>query len=330
MWLCHYAQADLVFKVYIVVHIFDRSYASYYVYGLEFVDILSGKSWNQELSGNSHFWYFHRVLPHNCEAYSCKDGRRSVMQREVYCSVSFSLQGLESRKVQPYKSGAVLPRTNWRCTAALHSSLFRQVLQVLDWESGDSENRAIPRSRRVSSRHCWFAIRIGDLESILCDSTLVRFDSLLCFSPQKNWRFQACNSGIMRFCAAKVLAKIRKEKTNQPGKHQNGYNGSQGTLGVLEEVPWTLLLVMADCEPRCIPWAHAPSNKLSAIHDHKRHKGYAAPTGALFCPEIHAFTGFGASFLKQFPKSLVTAKYYSNTKMAVDSHWWPLMAVFGR
>ena len=45
----------------------------------------------------------------------------------------------------------------------------------------------------------------------------------------------------------------------------------------------------------------------------------------LFCPEIRAFTGFGARFLQPFPKSLVTVRYYSNTKMAVNSHQWPLM-----
>ena len=35
---------------------------------------------------------------------------------------------------------------------------------------------------------------------------------------------------------------------------------------------------------------------------------YAAPIGAFFCPEICAFTGFGARFLQPFPKSLVTVK----------------------
>ena len=45
---------------------------------------------------------------------------------------------------------------------------------------------------------------------------------------------------------------------------------------------------------------------------------YAAPIGAFFCPEIRAFTGVGARFLQPFPKSLVTVKYNSNTKMAVD------------
>ena len=46
---------------------------------------------------------------------------------------------------------------------------------------------------------------------------------------------------------------------------------------------------------------------------------YAAPIGAFFCPEIRAFPGFGARLLQPFPKSLVTVKYYSNTKMAVNS-----------
>ena len=43
------------------------------------------------------------------------------------------------------------------------------------------------------------------------------------------------------------------------------------------------------------------------------------PNWALFCPEIRAFTGFGARFLQPFPKSLVTVRHYSNTKMAVNS-----------
>ena len=46
-------------------------------------------------------------------------------------------------------------------------------------------------------------------------------------------------------------------------------------------------------------------------------KSYAAPIGAFFCPEIRAFTGFGARFLQPAPKSLVTIKHNSNTKMAV-------------
>ena len=41
---------------------------------------------------------------------------------------------------------------------------------------------------------------------------------------------------------------------------------------------------------------------------------YAAPIGAFFCPEILAFTGFGARFLQPFPKSLVTIRYSSHTK----------------
>ena len=43
------------------------------------------------------------------------------------------------------------------------------------------------------------------------------------------------------------------------------------------------------------------------------------PIGAIFCPEICASTGFGAKLLGPFPKSLVTVKYYSNIKMAVNS-----------
>ena len=46
---------------------------------------------------------------------------------------------------------------------------------------------------------------------------------------------------------------------------------------------------------------------------------YAAPIGAFLCPEIRAFTGLGARVLQSLPKSLVTVKYYSNTKMAVNS-----------
>ena len=41
---------------------------------------------------------------------------------------------------------------------------------------------------------------------------------------------------------------------------------------------------------------------------------YAAPIGAFFCPEIRAFTGFGARSLQTFRKSLVTAKFYSTHK----------------
>ena len=36
--------------------------------------------------------------------------------------------------------------------------------------------------------------------------------------------------------------------------------------------------------------------------------------GPFSCPEIRAFMGFGARFLQPFPKSLVTVKYYLNTK----------------
>ena len=54
---------------------------------------------------------------------------------------------------------------------------------------------------------------------------------------------------------------------------------------------------------------------------------YAAPIGAFLCPEIRAFTGFGARFLQPFPKSLVTVKYHSNTEMVKK---WPLIAVNGR
>ena len=46
---------------------------------------------------------------------------------------------------------------------------------------------------------------------------------------------------------------------------------------------------------------------------------YAAPIGAFSCPEILAFTGFGARFLEPFPKPLVTVKYDLNTKVAVNS-----------
>ena len=35
---------------------------------------------------------------------------------------------------------------------------------------------------------------------------------------------------------------------------------------------------------------------------------YAAPIGAFLCPEIRAFTGFGARGLQPSPKSLVTEK----------------------
>ena len=46
---------------------------------------------------------------------------------------------------------------------------------------------------------------------------------------------------------------------------------------------------------------------------------YASPIGAFFCSEIRAFTGFGARVLQPAPKSLVTIKHNSNTKMAVNS-----------
>ena len=42
--------------------------------------------------------------------------------------------------------------------------------------------------------------------------------------------------------------------------------------------------------------------------------------GRFFCPEIRAFTGFGARFLRPFPKSLATVKYYQKQQ-------WPLIAV---
>ena len=35
---------------------------------------------------------------------------------------------------------------------------------------------------------------------------------------------------------------------------------------------------------------------------------YAAPIGAFFCPEICAFTDFGARFLQPTPRSLLTVK----------------------
>ena len=47
---------------------------------------------------------------------------------------------------------------------------------------------------------------------------------------------------------------------------------------------------------------------------------YAAPVRAIFCPEIRAFTGFGARFLQPFPKSLVTVKSLQTQK-------WPFIAV---
>ena len=60
-----------------------------------------------------------------------------------------------------------------------------------------------------------------DSESIFCDSTFLRFDSLFCFSLRNFWRFQARDSGNCaildsRFCAAKFRgAQIRNEKAAQ-------------------------------------------------------------------------------------------------------------------
>ena len=56
-----------------------------------------------------------------------------------------------------------------------------------------------------------------------------------------------------------------------------------------------------------------------------KRESYAAPIGAFFCLEIRASTGFGARFLQPFPKSLVTIKYFLNTKMAINSRQWLLM-----
>ena len=53
-------------------------------------------------------------------------------------------------------------------------------------------------------------------------------------------------------------------------------------------------------------------------HGPKSQVNYAAPIGAFFCPEIRSFTGFGARFLQPLPKSLVTIRYYSSTKMAIN------------
>ena len=41
------------------------------------------------------------------------------------------------------------------------------------------------------------------------------------------------------------------------------------------------------------------------------------PNWSLFCPQIRAFTGFVARFLRPFPKSLATVKY--NQKQAAGS-----------
>ena len=44
------------------------------------------------------------------------------------------------------------------------------------------------------------------------------------------------------------------------------------------------------------------------------------PNGLFICPEVRAFTGFGARFLQPSPMSLVAVKqYYSNSRQ------WPLM-----
>ena len=63
----------------------------------------------------------------------------------------------------------------------------------------------------------------------------------------------------------------------------------------------------------------SPAKGVWPKSDEKSDGSYAAPIGAFFCPEIRAFTGAGARFLQPFPKSLVTVKYNSNTKMAVNS-----------
>ena len=68
-----------------------------------------------------------------------------------------------------------------------------------------------------------------------------------------------------------------------------------------------------------LPFASLPPNLPREILRDiplKSKRLYAAPIGAFFCPEICAFT---ARFLQPFPKSLVTVKYYSSTKMAVNS-----------
>ena len=73
---------------------------------------------------------------------------------------------------------------------------------------------------------------------------------------------------------------------------------------------------------------HEPKDSKSHISQSRSNSGhsdledlisYATPIGAFFGPEIRAFTGFGVRFLQPFPKSLVTVKYYSNTKMAVNA-----------
>ena len=52
--------------------------------------------------------------------------------------------------------------------------------------------------------------------------------------------------------------------------------------------------------------------------------------GPFFVLKFVRSRGFGARFLQPFPKSLVTVKYYSNTKMAVSNRKRPLIAVNGR
>ena len=47
---------------------------------------------------------------------------------------------------------------------------------------------------------------------------------------------------------------------------------------------------------------------------------YAAPIGACFCPEIRAFPGFWGEISSTASKVLkVTVKYFSDTKLAVNS-----------
>ena len=81
-------------------------------------------------------------------------------------------------------------------------------LVILNRESGDSEsydsNRAIPRSLSALIG----CNSDGDSESVFFDSTLLRFNSILCFSLRNFWRFLARDSWnraihTLRFCAAK-------------------------------------------------------------------------------------------------------------------------------
>ena len=77
-------------------------------------------------------------------------------------------------------------------------------------------------------------------------------------------------------------------------------------------------------DPDDIEFTHEPGmGKIEARGrlkgEPERDKSYAAPIGAFSCPEIRAFTGFGARFLQPFPKFLVTVKYYSNSKMPINS-----------